>query len=98
MIEAEKKLWEAFVNLYSEASALRNNTTLPASFLEALDTVETCERQLRSFARAFRRLARGGDGRLTPSRGGQRSHLASCRSDSRLRRGGPRRPDVAAPY
>lgn len=47
MIEAEKKLWEAFVNLYSEASALRNNTTLPASFLEALDTVETCERQLR---------------------------------------------------
>ena len=47
MIEAEKKLWEAFVNLYSEASALRNNTTLPASFLEALHTVETCERQLR---------------------------------------------------
>jgi hypothetical protein len=47
MIEAEKKLWEAFVNLYSEASALRNNTTLPASFLEALDTVDTCERQLR---------------------------------------------------
>lgn len=47
MIEAEKKLWEAFVNLYSEASALRNNTTLPTSFLEALDTVETSERQLR---------------------------------------------------
>ncbi len=47
MIEAKKKLWEAFVNLYSEASALRNNTALPASFLEALDTVETCERQLR---------------------------------------------------